>query len=318
MLAYGYLLAPPRGSPTGPLARPGYEDFALAGAAIMVISVLASALGTHRRLARFHDRRIESQSVRHELRAISKTLSNRAFLALMAAGVFAYINQGIAFAMANYLLGFVWLFRPLDFLSYAASLFAGVVLAFFIVTPVARALGKRGAAAVMAVLASATGTIPYWLRLADAFPKPGDPALLPLLLGFLALATGLGVCVMMLIGSMVADVVEASEERSGRREEGLFFAGNLLMQKCTSGLGIFISGLILSLADFPDRAVPGRVPAETLDRLTLYVAALTMAIGLISAWLFTRFPISKADHEARLAKLAVAAPASTGEIGETP
>ena len=307
MAAYGYFLAPPHGSPTGPLARPGYHDFAIAGAAIMAISVLASAIGTHRRLAKPPKHRIATLSPGQELRAILRTLANRPFLLLMAAGVFAYINQGITFAMANYLLGFVWLFRPAQFLIYAVSLFAGVLLAFFIVTPVARAFGKRDGAAIMTLLSAAFNTMPYWLRLLRVFPEPGDPMLLPLLLTLVSLATGFSVCVMMLIGSMVADVVEASEERSGRREEGLFFAGNLLMQKCTSGLGIFASGMVLALAGFPAKAVPGRVPVDVLDRLTLYVAGLTVVIALAAAWLFTRFPISKADHEARLAKLAVAA-----------
>jgi glycoside/pentoside/hexuronide:cation symporter, GPH family len=307
MLAYAYLLAPPHGSPTGPLARPGYHDFAIVGAIIMVASVLASAIGTHRLLARPTEKRIESLSVGREIRAILATLANRPFLLLMAAGVFAYINQGIAFAMSNYLLGFVWLFEPGHFLIYSVSLFTGVLLAFFIVTPIARAFGKRGGAAIMTLLSASFATAPYWLRLARMFPQPGEPALLPLLLLLVALATGFGVCVMMLIGSMVADVVEASEERSGRREEGLFYAGSLFMQKCTSGLGIFASGMLLSFAEFPAKAVPGRVSPEILDRLTLYMASLAVLIAAASAWLFTRFPISKADHEARLAKLAVAA-----------
>jgi GPH family glycoside/pentoside/hexuronide:cation symporter len=46
--------------------------------------------------------------------------------------------------------------------------------------------------------------------------------MLPLLLTMVSLGTAFGVCVMMLIGSMIADVVEASEERSAKREEGQF------------------------------------------------------------------------------------------------
>ena len=308
MLAYGYLLRPP----TGPTAGPGYHNYGVVGAVVMLVSVLASAVGTHKRLAHPPKTRIEPMTVGKEIRAILSTLSNRAFLLLIAAGVFAYINQGIAFAMSNYLLGFVWLFRPLDFLTYSICLFGGVLLAFFIVTPVARAFGKRGGAAIMTLLSATFGTTPYWLRLARMFPEPGDPVMLPLLLAMVSLATAFGVCVMMLIGSMIADVVEASEEQSGKREEGLFYAGGLFMQKCTSGLGIFASGILLSVAGFPAKAVPGKVPVDVLDRLTGFVAGLTVLIALASSWLFTRFPISKADHEARLAKLAVASAESGG------
>lgn len=308
MLAYGYLLRPP----TGPTAGPGYHTYGIVGAVVMMVSVLASAVGTHRRLAHPPKVRIETMTVGKEIRAILSTLANRPFLLLMAAGIFAYINQGIVFAMSNYMLGFVWLFRPVDFLTYSICLFGGVLLAFFAVTPTARAFGKRGGAAIMTLLSVAFGTIPYWLRLARVFPEPGDPTMLPLLLAMVSLATGFGVCVMMLIGSMIADVVEASEERSGKREEGLFYAGALFMQKCTSGLGIFASGILLSVAGFPAKAVPGKVPIEVLDRLTGFVAGLMVLVALVSSWLFTRFPISKADHEARLAKLAVASAQSGG------
>lgn len=309
MLAYGYLLRPP----TGPGAGPGYHNYGVVGAVVMMVSVLASAIGTHKRLAHPPQTRIETLSVGKEIRAILSTLSNRAFVLLIAAGVFAYINQGIAFAMSNYLLGFVWLFRPMDFLTYSICLFGGVLLAFFIVTPTARAFGKRGGAAIMTLLSVFFTTTPYWLRLARLFPEPGDPLLLPLLLAMVSLGTAFGVCVMMLIGSMIADVVEASEESSGKREEGLFYAGGLFMQKCTSGLGIFASGILLSVAGFPAKAVPGKVPIDVLDRLTGFVAGLTVVIALVSSWLFTRFPISKADHDARLAKLAVASAQSGGK-----
>jgi len=69
---------------------------------------------------------------------------------------------------------------------------------------------------------------------------------------------------------------------------------------------------IKHVAGFPAKAVPGKVPVDVLDRLTGFVAGLTVLIALASSWLFTRFPISKADHEARLAKLAVASAESGG------
>lgn len=312
VLAYGVLLVPPRGAPTGPLAHVGYHNFALVGAIVMAVTVLISAAGTHKRLARAPERRIEKASAGETLRAILSTLANRPFLLLMGAGIFAYINQGIAFAMSNYLLAFVWRFSPGDFLTYSLALFAGVVVAFFLVTPIARALGKKWAAALLALLSNAALTAPYWLRLARIFPEPGTPAMMPLFLSLVGIGTAFGVCTMMLIGSMTADVVEASEERTGRREEGLFYAGSLFMQKCTSGLGIFASGLILSFADFPAKALPGAVPVAVIDRLTLYMSALTVLIALASACLFTRFPFGRAEHEARLAKLAVAAGESRG------
>lgn len=307
-LAYGWLFVPPRGALTGPLAPAGYHNFALVGAAVMLVSVLLSAIATHRRMAALPDRAgAPAESPRALLRDLGRALSNRAFLLLMAAGIFAYVNQGVSFAMTNYLLNFVWHFAPGDFLVYAVVLFAGVGAAFFAVTPIARRLGKKHAAALLALLASLFATLPYWLRLAGLFPLPGDPAMLPAFLALIGVATGCGVAVMMLTGSMMADVVEASEERTGRRDEGLFYAGSLFMQKCTSGLGIFAAGLIVAAAGLPAGAVAGQLSDSVIDRMMAGFAGATVALGLASAWLFTRFPFGRAEHEARLAKLAVAA-----------
>ena len=105
---------------------------------------------------------------------------------------------------------------------------------------------------------------------------------------------------------MMSDVVEASEEKTGRREEGLFFAGALFMQKCATGIGIFVTGLILTAAQFPERAVPGHVAQVALDRLTLLFIIVTLAISTISALIFLCFPFGEAEHAARLVTLAVA------------
>lgn len=76
------------------------------------------------------------------------------------------------------------------------------------------------------------------------------------------------------------------------------------MQKCIGGLGILASALILSTAGFPENAQPGEVAAQVIDRLAVTFAIATTVIGVLCAWLFTRFPLGRADHEARLADIA--------------
>src|SRR3546814_4509213 len=88
----------------------------------------------------------------------------------------------------------------------------------------------------------------------------------------LVIHTACSVSAFILGASMMADVVEESEARTGRRSEGVFFAGSFFVQKCTSGIGIFCAGLMLQFAHFPQGAHPGQVPVATLDRLTLIYA----------------------------------------------
>lgn len=306
MLAYGFFLAPPRGAQTGPLAMTGYGDWGIAGAIAMALAVLVSALGTHRFVVSRATRAVETQNFTETIAAIRQTLANRAFLVLMLGGVLMYTAQGINFALSNYLLGFVWQLQPAQFLIYSVALFVGVILAFLFVTPIGRALGKPRAAALLLVAAATCLVSPYLLHVAGLFPEPGSPALLPVFLSICVVTTALGVSAFITGSSMMSDVVEAAEEQTGRREEGLFFAGALFMQKCSGGIGILVTSVIIAAAQFPDKAVVGQVPDGVLDRLILIFCAVYWSLSCVAAIVTLRFPFGRAEHEARLAKLAVA------------
>ncbi len=73
------------------------------------------------------------------------------------------------------------------------------------------------------------------------------------------LNTGFAITSNILISSMTADVVEDAELRTGRRSEGLFFAGTAFIAKAVSGVGIFASSMILWLVSFPQGARPERL-----------------------------------------------------------
>lgn len=306
MLAYGWFLNPPRGSQTGPLALVGYGNWGTAGAIAIGLSVLVSAIGTHRFVVSRATRAVEMQSFAQTIAAIRQTLANRAFLVLMLGGVLMYTAQGINFALSNYLLGFVWQLQPGQFLLYSMALFVGVVIAFLVVTPIGRAFGKPRAAALMLVSAATCLVTPYLLHVARLFPEPGSPALLPVFLSFCVVTIAMGVCAFITGSSMMSDVVEAAEEKTGRREEGLFFAGALFMQKCSGGIGILVTSLIIAAAQFPAKAVVGQVPDDVLDRLILIFCAAYWSLSCLAAVVTLRFPFGRVEHEARLAKLAVA------------
>lgn len=299
--AYTLFLVPGEGQPNGLLNREGYGMFAAVGAAAMAGAILISALGTHHEIARLPRPEIEKATVKQAFGELIETVRNRAFALLMLAGLFAYSAQGVGFALSNYLYTFVWLFPAAAFAALGGVLFMGVLAAFFIAPRVARRWGKRKAAATFMVLAPVMLGLPYWLRLAGAFPEPGDPAMLPTLFGIYIVNIACSVSVFMLGGSMMADVVEQSQAQTGRRSEGVFFAGSFFIQKCTGGVGIGLAGLILWLASFPDGAKPGEVPEATIDRLTIVFTLCYLALGWTAAWFYARFPFGKAEHEARIA-----------------
>lgn len=84
---------------------------------------------------------------------------------------------------------------------------------------------------------------------------------------------------------------------------GRVFAGPFFVQKCTSGVGIFLVGAILAIAGFSEKAIAGQVPVATIDRLTLTFGITYLIIAALAALCFSRFPFGRAEHDARLARL---------------
>lgn len=303
LAAYTLFLPTDAAHPRGLLERSGYVTMAWAGAAVMFVAILVSALGTHHEIGRL-PKSPDNGTLGASFRELGATVRNRGFVVLMAAGLLLYTNQGISFALSNYLYTYVWRFEKGAFILLAVTLLAGVVIAFLAAPRVGKRIGKPAAAARFMAGAVVLLTLPYWLRLAGWFPEPGDARMLPVLFAIFTFNAACSVSAMMLGASMMADVVEDSEAKTGRRSEGVFFAGSFFIQKCTSGVGIFLAGMILWFAAFPEGAKPGSVPIATVDRLTIMFIVVYAVLGGLGAFLFTRFPFGRAEHDARLAVLA--------------
>jgi glycoside/pentoside/hexuronide:cation symporter, GPH family len=302
MLAYGVFLP----VMSGPDALAGFHNYGTFGAIVMAVTVLISALGTHRRYAKRPLKRIERKSSSKTMRELRETLSDRAFIILMIAGLFGYINQGVGFAISQYNLNYVWQLTGSALILYAGALFLGMVAIFFAIMPIVQRFGKVHASAALAFLSAIFISTSYILRLIGYFPAPESPFLLPLYLTINTIGTAFGIGALMISASMMSDVVEASEERTGRREEGLFFSGALFMQKASTAMGIWIASRILQFANFPEKAKPGTVELAILDHYTLLFVIVTLTLGTCAAVTSLQFPFGQHEHEARVAKLAAA------------
>lgn len=309
LLAYGVFLTPSAAYPNGLLNRIGYGHLAIASAGIMVVAILASALGTHHEIARLPKTVVTSQTLGEHFRELWETVKNPGFLILMLAGICAYTNQGVSYALSNYFYNFVWQFQPWTLRLLPFALMLGAGLAFFIAPAVGKRTSKPRAAMAFVLSATLLNTLPYLLRFAGVLPPPGSSALVAVLLPLSVVATAFSVSSFILGASMMADVVEDSEARTGRRSEGVYFAGSFFVQKCTSGLGIMVVGQLLDLVAFPKGARAGLVPMAVLDHLTLAFVLIYATLALLAALLFAKFPFGRHEHEARLARMLAASEA---------
>jgi len=166
-----------------------------------------------------------------------------------------------------------------------------------------RALGKKRGA----LLASSTGIIvhiaPMSLRLLGLAPENDTTALFLLLStdefanATFAAASGI------LTASLIADVVEDAQVRTGRRSEGLLLSANTLVRKMVSGAGVFTATTILAFSQFPDDAKRGQVPESVLTALGLAYIPTMIGLYAIALLLLFAFNIDRRKHEANLETL---------------
>lgn len=188
-------------------------------------------------------------------------------------------------------------------LYYALILFASVFIAFALVPPISRRLGKKDSGIILAIIALTINTALYACWLLDLVPGgPSNPSPV-FMFSFVICSNSAAIALMILTSSMMADVVEASQAETGRRSEGLFFAGYFFIQKCAVGIGTFVAGMILTFAQFPTKAVPGSVDLGVLDRLAGLNMVALFTIGTIGILILRRFPITRQDHDMRVRAL---------------
>ena len=107
---------------------------------------------------------------------------------------------------------------------------------------------------------------------------------------------------------MVAEIVDDHELRTGRRQEGIFFAAVSFAGKATSGLGGLIAGIGLDLIDWPrgaDIRTAADVPPETLTNLGLLFGPGVAVFGFTAVWLYTRYRLNREKHAEILSQLRV-------------
>ncbi len=288
-------------TPESQLQPDGYAVYGLFGAGVILISVIGSALGQHRYIARLPDTAPPPFSLRLAFADIFDAFRERAFVIFAAGALAAYISQGVTLSITLYVIRYVWQFSELAFKLYPLALGVSVVAMFMIVGPLHRRFGKPASGAGGSLAALVIAGTPYVLLLAGLWPQTGSALSTGLFMAFMVAANTAGVVAIISATSMVAEIVEAFEERTGKRAEGTFYAGNWLVQKSATGGGILLTSLIVGGIGLAPGTAQDAVAPNVVTALALSYLLVSAALGLTAAFWLARFPITRADHEERIA-----------------
>ena len=306
-LALFVFLKPDATHPVGQLNPSGYAHYGVFAGGLMLFAILVTSIGTHKEIPNLREPPHARVTLPQLAREMFGTLANRPFLIILTSSFFYAMGVGLGFSINLYFTTYFWEFSSFQIGLFTPSSLAAALLAFTIAPRIAQRFDKKPAAMTLIPLGLAIGLAPIVLRLLGVFLPNGSPALYPTIWISNVFATGLGITGSILFTSMIADVVEDSELKTGRRQEGLFFAAVAFVNKSVSGMGIFAAGLIVGAIHFPQHAKPGTVAPEIIRALGLTYVPVQLLLYGTTVLLLLGYRISRASHAETLRRLAAAA-----------
>ena len=304
VLMFGALLVANEKYPVGTLNRDGYAAYGIISSVLIFLSIMISALGTHSEIKYLKppppQRKIGLGTI---FREIFETLGERSFFALFLATLFGAVATGVSGALAFLMLTYFWGFSGSQIFLWTLLVFISALIGLLVAPRVSKAIGKKRAVIVLGVIAYSMAPAPVLLRLLGWMPENGDPLLYPIVAAINTIDLSLIIALQAILYSMIADLVEQSELKTGRRSEGVFFAAVTFTRKATQGLGAFAAGIMLSLISFPQGAARGDVQPETLWKLGAFYAPSLLLLWTLMIVAVSFYRIDRQDHEQNLQRL---------------
>ena len=128
--------------------------------------------------------------------------------------------------------------------------------------------------------------------LLGAAPQNSSTELVIFLISIYAIASASGSILNISVMSALADITDEHELKTGKRQEGIFYAARAFFSKASNGMGQVVAGLCLDIINFPRNAIPGEIPRETIIELG-YIDVW----GFIALIFYKRYKINKAYHD---------------------
>ena len=301
-LAYGVFLKATPAYPLGQLNPAGYPRLALSAAALMATSILVSTFGTLRSVPGLYRPPARRIDLRETVRELAQTLNNWNFGVAIVAGVISAIATSLTAGLAVYFGTYFWKLPASSILLIVLTGLVAAPIATWVAPTLSRLWGKKRACMTLFFISVASANAPIVLRLLGLFPMTGAFPL-AVLIGNGVLGAVLGTSGYIVVTSMIADIVEDSQRKTGRRSEGLLFSADALINKVVSSLATVLPGLLLAYVRFPTNADPRTLDPAIMVHLAQIYLPVSIGLTLVSIWCWRFYRLDAASHSRNLAAI---------------
>jgi GPH family glycoside/pentoside/hexuronide:cation symporter len=302
-LGYLWFFAPSATFDDGRFDASAYGGFAAACAFIIAAAILTCAAGTHAVIPKLKPPPASRFTLATFAIDLREVLRNRSFRMLIVAALFAASAAGFNDVVGLYVNTFFWEFSAAQLAILIWGALLGLAVAIAGVRPLTQRYDKKTAAFWMAAVAVGAGPLPIFLRLLGLMPSNDHPALLPIIFAHGVIIVSLVVAIGIVVGSMIADLVDENELATHKRQEGMFASTIAFTTKATSGIGGLLAGVALDLIAFPRQVESAVIDPEKVFALGLAVGPGLMALYLAMLVFLARYELTRERHGEILAEL---------------
>jgi len=229
-------------------------------------------------------------------KALKQTLGNQPFRMVMGLYLLSWTTASILAAVLVYFANYY--LRVPEQANYFVLVAQGSAILFIpVIVIISQRLDKRRAFML--------GSLTWVVVLLGISAIRADQLGLAYLLAALA---GFGIATAYVVPwSMVPDVVEYDEVRSGQRREGSYYAFASFFQKLATGAALWGMGQALALTGYitpqPSAPLPAQ-PEAAITAIRVFtgpIPAVLLFLAVLFAW---KYPITRESHQATLQELA--------------
>ncbi|OYW43571.1 MAG: sugar transporter [Rhodobacterales bacterium 12-64-8] len=288
--------------PNGQFNRDAYGVYAWVAAGVMFTAIIVSSLGTHGQIPKLTAPPQRKLTLAAVFREMIETLFNKSMGAIFLTAIIASTTLGMGQALSTYMSTYFWRLQPEQIGMITLVIFISAAIGAALAPVMTKRFGKKRGIIIIGTLGLITFPFAIAMRL-TGMVTPGTDSAFWVVLVQGQVDVMLLVCQQVLLISMISDLVEQAEVKTGRRSEGVFFAANTFIMKVTTGIGLMAATVVLALAQFPSGVAPDQVPDSALVTLGWWYLPAIIVLRLAMILSILPYAVDRKSHEDNLRKL---------------
>ena len=282
----------------GQLYQESYTPIAIFSMILIALCILSSAYFTKDRIPYLKQPSKDESHIKtiDLFKDIVGAISNKNYARLLIGMFFLSMLIGTHETLAIYMGTFFYQLSPIQIGWLIVNNIIGYAFGFILTAKLHQKFDKP-----IVIVATVIGLTVFWSASANIVllglaPERGSWELVTMIIFFGSFASACGSILHISVMSALADIADEHELITGIRQEGVFYAARSFFSKTSNGIGHVIAGIALDLIAFPENAMPGEVPEKIIFNLGLIDGPFAMIWGLIAAFFYARYKITRQSH----------------------